>query len=110
MNDKRASQWIGRFGEAASVKTKADDDGTAKFATANDFRRAFGTRWANKGWPVLQLQQIMRHSSIQTTLNYYAEVDAYHTAAMPHGDVAWPDGRRPTGDAMGTSELWGGSS
>ncbi len=41
-----------------------------KYASAQDFRRTFGTRWAPLVTPQ-QLQQLMRHESIQTTMAYY---------------------------------------
>src|SRR5687768_11017416 len=45
------------------------------YASAHDLRRAFGTRWSNKLSPAM-LQQLMRHSSIDTTLKYYVERNA----------------------------------
>jgi integrase len=45
------------------------------FVTPNDLRRSFGTRWA----PFLnhiELQTIMRHKDIATTLGYYARIKA----------------------------------
>lgn len=41
-----------------------------KHASAQDFRRTFGTRWAPLVTPQ-QLQELMRHGSIQTTMAYY---------------------------------------
>jgi integrase len=46
-----------------------------KFASAHDFRRALGTRWASNLKPA-DLQQLMRHALINTTLGYYVRVDA----------------------------------
>ena len=45
------------------------------FASADDVRRAFGTRWARLVKPAV-LQAMMRHSSIETTLSYYVDLDA----------------------------------
>lgn len=42
----------------------------SKFASAHDFRRAFGTRWASGVKPAT-LQLLMRHESIETTLKFY---------------------------------------
>lgn len=51
-----------------------------KFASAHDLRRSFGTRWAKRVMPA-KLQKLMRHSAIETTLRYYADIDADDLAA-----------------------------
>ena len=45
-----------------------------KYASAHDFRRTFGTRWAPLVTPQ-QLQQLMRHSSIETTMTFYVKTE-----------------------------------
>jgi len=70
----RASKIIAEIGKAARVKVAPK-----KFASAHDFRRTFGLRWAMKVRPAI-LMQLMRHASIATTLKYYAHVEA-QTAA-----------------------------
>lgn len=46
---------------------------TGKYASAHDLRRSFGERWAWKPGVTPQiLMALMRHSSIDTTLRYYA--------------------------------------
>jgi len=45
-----------------------------QFAGAHSLRRSFGTRWASRVKPAV-LQKMMRHASIQTTLEYYVELD-----------------------------------
>ena len=40
-----------------------------KYASAHDFRRAFGVRWAARLMPA-QLMELMRHESIETTLRF----------------------------------------
>jgi integrase len=42
--------------------------------TFKSLRRGFGCRWASKV-PAQVLQKLMRHASIKTTLDYYANVD-----------------------------------
>lgn len=69
-----ASKLISRIGEEAGAKVNAE-----KFASAHDFRRAFGTRWAKIVMPRV-LQKMMRHESIQTTMAYYVESDAEELA------------------------------
>jgi len=46
-----------------------------KFASCHDLRRAFGKRWASRLMPT-DLQQLMRHESIETTMKYYVGQDA----------------------------------
>ena len=58
------------LGKDAKIKTSK-----SKMATAHDFRRSFGTRWALKVMPQI-LQKLMRHSDIKTTLTFYAHLDA----------------------------------
>lgn len=62
---------IGR--EAGIVVNDAKRKGRkspTKFASAHDFRRAFGTRWASKVRP-LTLKTMMRHESLETTMRFY---------------------------------------
>jgi integrase len=63
---ERVSEQISALGEAASVVVNED----GKSGSAHDFRRAFGTRWAQKVMP-MTLQRLMRHADISTTLKYY---------------------------------------
>jgi integrase len=74
------SDWVGtvisRIGKAAKVKvaeSKRKGKPHTKYASAHDLRRSFATRWVPKVMPAT-LQKLMRHKSIQTTLDYYAEV------------------------------------
>lgn len=63
-----ASHAVSDFGRAAKIETSP-----GKPASAHDFRRAFGQRWAAKVKP-LTLQRMMRHASISTTLAYYVDL------------------------------------
>lgn len=71
------STWIVDIGKAAKVKVD-EKDGSEKFASAHDIRRAFGTRWA-KIVPASLLQQLMRHSNIETTMSFYVNITAKDT-------------------------------
>ena len=76
----RSSDWVSRIicriGKAAGIKVNTDPlTGTVKYASAHDFRRSFGTRWAPKVKPVT-LQLLMRHEDINTTLSFYVGLDA----------------------------------
>jgi integrase len=74
--------WIGkvvsRIGEAAGVRVaegKWKGKPHTKYASCHDLRRSFATRWVPKVMPAT-LQKLMRHKSINTTLDYYAEVQS----------------------------------
>lgn len=71
------SKAIAAIGRAAGI------DVGGKPASAHDLRRAFGTRWALLVPPVV-LQRLMRHSTIETTLKYYVNIDSSQI-----GDVLW---------------------
>ena len=57
--------------------------GKKKYATAHDFRSAFGERWALRVMPPV-LMQLMRHESIETTMRFYVGRSVQATA-----DVVW---------------------
>jgi integrase len=57
--------------------------GKKKHASAHDFRRAFGDRWALRVMPPV-LMQLMRHESIDTTMRFYVGRSVQATA-----DVVW---------------------
>lgn len=68
----RVSQRIAKIGEHAGIIT---DPATGRTATAHDLRRSFAQRWASRLTPV-DLQRLMRHASIATTMGYYVDQDA----------------------------------
>ena len=71
-----AIRTVSAIGRRANVKTWVNPkSGAAKCATAHDLRRSFGTRWASLVMPAV-LQQMMRHSSIQTTMAFYVTRNA----------------------------------
>jgi len=49
------------------------EEEVTRFASAHDYCRAFGTRWARKVMPAT-LQLLMRHASIATTMAYYVDL------------------------------------
>lgn len=72
------SKTIIRIGEAARVKVDSgirNGEEFTKWAGAHDLRRSFGTRWAPRVMPV-DLQKLMRHEKIETTLKFYVSNDA----------------------------------
>lgn len=79
----RVSELVTAIGKAAGVKVSGDSTGKVKFASAHDFRRSFGERWASRVMPQI-LMELMRHESIETTLRFYVGRNAAKTA-----DVLW---------------------
>ena len=94
-------QRISEIGEAAGVivATKSDK---VSYASAHDLRRSFGTRWATKVMPVV-LQELMRHSSIATTLRFYVASNAAKTAA----DLWNSHANRPISESSSVCEFRG---
>jgi len=80
------SDWIVAIGKKAVVrvdmKTVVTTDGKTEqkpmYASAHDFRRAFGARWA-KILPPMLLKDLMRHASVSTTEQFYVGVNAKST-------------------------------
>ncbi len=70
-----ASKTISRIGKKANIKVT-----DKKFASAHDLRRSFGERWSHTV-SAADLQQLMRHESIETTLRYYVGQNAGNIAA-----------------------------
>lgn len=70
------SKVISEIGEKSGIVVS----GTGKFCSSHDLRRSFGLRWAQKVMPA-DLQQLMRHADISTTLRFYAISDAQNFAA-----------------------------
>ena len=82
------SKKVSALGEAAGVKVDVTSKPSSKgrvrktvYASAHDFRRAFGTRRAPKVKPVV-LRDLMRHESVTTTEKYYVGLDAQDTARL----------------------------
>ena len=101
MTPKRVARILTKIGERAGVvvdhgrkrvKEKASKVATGriieveyvKYASAHDYRRAFGTRWAKRVMPAV-LKLLMRHTSIDTTMGYYVDIDADDVAALIFG-------------------------
>ncbi len=61
--------------KSADEKATEQDGIKCKYASAHDLRRAFGARWAARLMPS-DLQQLMRHESIDTTMKFYVGRDA----------------------------------
>jgi integrase len=74
---------VAAIGKAADivVDTDARTGEATNYASAHDLRRAFGHRWAKRVMPAV-LQKLMRHSSIQTTMQYYVSLEAENTAEV----------------------------
>ncbi|BBO33460.1 tyrosine-type recombinase/integrase [Lacipirellula parvula] len=81
----RVGEIIAKIGQAAEIVVDADarTGNPTKFASAHDLRRAFGYRWARRVMPAI-LQKLMRHASVQTTMQYYVNLEADDVA-----DTVW---------------------
>ena len=77
---RRVGRIISQIGEKSKVVVNKSD---GKFASAHDFRRSFGSRWARRVMPAT-LQLLMRHESIETTMKYYVDLEADEL-----GDELW---------------------
>lgn len=86
------SKLICRMGKAAGVKVT-----DKKFASAHDFRRAFGFRWSRRVMPAV-LREMMRHASIETTMKYYVGLNAEATA-----DEIWAAFSNKTANTAGNA-------
>lgn len=87
---RKVDQWVASatitaIGEAAGVIV--NDEG--KHGSAHDLRRSFGTRWALKV-PPIALQRMMRHKSLQTTLEYYLDLEIADLGAAIWGENVPP--------------------
>ena len=92
----RVGEVVADIGEAAGVVVDADPRTgmPTKYASAHDLRRAFGYRWATRVMPAV-LQKLMRHASIQTTMQFYVDLEADDVA-----DALWD----ATGNSFGNSD------
>ncbi len=80
---REAGRTISNIGKKAGVKVNESDKAgevVIKYASAHDFRRAFGTRWAPRVMPV-DLQKLMRHETIETTMKFYVNQNADEVAS-----------------------------
>ena len=95
------SKLISRVGRAAGIKVaerEKNGDVLVKCASAHDLRRAFGFRWSNLVMPAI-LQQLMRHESISTTMEYYVGRNAEAAADVLWEAVGNTSPIHPSGDA-----------
>lgn len=86
MRTDTVSKVISRIGRLANVKVAEmmrQGKRRVKYASAHDFRRAFGFRWAMRVMPPT-LMLLMRHESIETTMRYYVGRNAEAAA-----DALW---------------------
>lgn len=95
LTTNRVTKIIAAIGEKAGIVVHVEArSGKKKYASAHDFRRAFGDRWDLRVMPPV-LTQLMRHESIDTTMRFYVGRSAQATA-----DVVW----EPYKKAVGTAE------
>ena len=83
---------VAKIGKKARVVVNPAD---GKTASAHDLRRTFGTRWAKRVMPAV-LRKLMRHANVQTTMQYYVDLDVDEMA-----DDLWT--KHPAGAVLGPS-------
>ena len=66
---------ISDMGQRAGIVVEYDDKGPVKYASQKDLRASFAMRMIVRGVHPRKLQLLMRHSSIETTMKYYATLD-----------------------------------
>ena len=71
------------------------DKVTGKYASAHDLRRSFGTRWARRV-RTAELQRLMRHADISTTMGFYVDLDADEMAGDLWTKYGTKAGNTPT--------------
>lgn len=83
---KTVSGIVADIGEKAGVIVsekgnidKETGERKPRFASAHDFRRAFGFRWSRRV-KAFELKELMRHETIATTEEYYLEQNTQDTA------------------------------
>jgi integrase len=81
------SKKIAAIGKAAGVKVSETAKGKPRYASAHDLRRSFGLRWSIRIMPAV-LKELMRHESIDTTMQYYVGRNAEETAEAIWSAVA----------------------
>jgi len=72
---REISRTVASIGRTSKIVTDATHAGGPRYVTAHDLRRSFGSRWAPYLMPV-DLQRLMRHKDVRTTMEYYVDVDA----------------------------------
>ena len=72
-DDKNTSHKISAMGAAAGIVVC---EKKGKFASCHDIRDKFGTWMASKGISPYELQQMMRHADLKTTMEFYVDVQA----------------------------------
>ena len=72
-DDKNTSRKISAMGEAAGIVVC---EKKGKFASCHDIRDTFGTWMASKGISPYELQRMMRHADLKTTMEFYVDVQA----------------------------------
>ena len=95
VSKKTVEKRIAAVGKLAGVVVGQTSNGQPRYATAQDFRRSFGARWATKIMPPV-LQAMMRHECIETTMKYYVGENATRNA-----DAVWGALGADFGDKLG---------
>lgn len=77
------SKLISDIGEAAGIVV---NESPVKFASAHDLRRSFAETWIRRKVSPATLMELMRHTSIETTMEFYREQNSRRT-----GEDLWKE-------------------
>lgn len=92
LSRRQVAKYLTEAGRAAKILVWTRGKKT-KHASAHDFRRSFGHRWALRVHPIV-LKTLMRHDSLDTTMRYYVDIEADSVAsqvwAAVHANVHKP--------------------
>ena len=94
-------QIVDKIGVKSGVIVNAVD---GKHASAHDLRRTFGTRWARRVMPAV-LQKLMRHANVQTTMQYYVDLNVDEVA-----DTLWAKHPATPADSEAQDRAFGNTS
>ena len=70
---QRAYHVIATIAKRAGILVKPHEK---KFASARDLRRSLGTRWAKRNIAPAELRKFIRHTRLETTLEFHVLIDA----------------------------------
>jgi integrase len=93
------SHLVSKLGKLANVIVNRKPE---KFASAHDFRRAFGERWSVRVMPAT-LQQMMRHQDIGTTMKYYVGQNSQKAAEEIYAAFAEKTAGHEKGNTLGNT-------
>jgi integrase len=78
---KTSAKLFSYSGDGLKFYNRALDRLKLKHYSLHDLRRKFGTMMAERGLTPYELQRVMRHQNIKTTMQYYINIDMQNIAS-----------------------------